>query len=184
MALTQWTTSIDVGAYNLLWDTGGTNLGATKEGSVLRINMKSVPMSVHLHGDTPYAVYKTGFEVELEAILLQKDADNLASILDGVKTTDAGPPSTTVVDIDPRPKKLTGKKLELRKVGATDNSEAITIWSAVPVPNCEVALKINEQQAFRVRFIGLVDESATGLIRLLRLGDPDVSTTKIYFPQS
>jgi len=184
MGLTQWTTQINVGAYNLLWDTGGTNLGSTKEGSVLRINMKTQAMFVHRHGETPYEIYKTGYEVELEAVLLQQDADNLAAVLDGVKTTDAGPPSTTVIDIDPRPKKITGKKLELRKVTASDNSEAITIWNAVPVPNCEVAFKVNEQQAFRIRFMGIIEEDATGLVRMLRFGDPDVSATKLYFPQT
>ena len=185
MTLAQWTTSIDVGGYELLLGTGGTNLGTTKEGSVLRINMKTTPLYVHNHGDTPYEIRKTGYEVELEAILLQKDADNLASILGGVKTTDAGPPSSTVVDVNPMPAKITGQKLELRPFGAADNSNSITIWSTAPVPNCEVAFKINEQQAFRVRFIGMIDENSSGAIRLLRFGDPDtLASTKSYFPQT
>ena len=176
MALTQWTTSIGVGGYQLLLGAGPTNLGTTKEGSVLRINMKATHLFVHRHGDTPYETRKTGYEIELEAILLQKDADVLASILGGVNTSG-------VVDINPMPGKITGQKLELRPFGESDNSNAITLWNVVPIPNCEVAFKINEQQAFRIRFVGMIEESVVGGIRLLRLGDPDTESDKSYFPQ-
>jgi len=175
MALTQWTTSIDAGDRMLLWGVTQTNLGSTLEGSTLRLSAKKADFFVERYGDTPYEKRLTGFEVQLEAILLQKDMDNLATVLLGQK-------NTSVVDIDPRPRKLTGAMLELRPVGAADNSNSIIIFNCVPIPDVECPFSVRKQEAFRIRFEGVVDENASGAIRLLRIGDPDTDATKAYFP--
>lgn len=182
MALTQWTTSIGVGAHQLFWGAGLTPLGTTQEGSVLKISRKTVDLSVHRHGDTPYAVRGVGLVAEVDCILLQEDLDNLATILGGVKSIGTSP-AGTVVDIDPRVADLTTGKLEMWPVGAATNANAIILWKAVIVPNCEIAIANDKQRGYKVTFRGLLDESATGTVRVLRIGDPDVEATKAYFPQ-
>lgn len=176
-ALAQWTTLIGIGDYMLLLGDTFVNLGTTQEGSVLKISAKTVDLTAHRQGDTPYAIRRVGVEVSVEAILLQEDFTNLASVLGGVM-------STSVVDLDPRVANITLSKLTLRPAGETANTYDIIIWQAAPVPNCEVAIANDKQRGYKVTFRGVIKENADGTVQLLRIGDPDVAPTKAYFPQA
>jgi hypothetical protein len=100
-----------------------------------------------------------------------------ASHLTGVTVTMCG----TVIDTDPRPKARTKGSLTLRPVGESDDTNAWTMWQAEILSKFSPALKVDEDQGYECEIKGVLEESATGKIRLLRLGKTDILTDESWF---
>jgi hypothetical protein len=184
--VTTFTSEIEVGAHNIILDADGTafNLGATKEGGVLKAEPGTFERTIHRFGKTPYDIRVTGWQVEIEAILLARgDLDVLTKVLDGSVKSTSG--LDNVVDLDPRPRALNKYDFVLRPIAnAAESVDDIVIWQGSIIPKLAIPFKIDQDQEMAILIKGLLQET-TGTIRLLRFGKPSIlASTKSYFPQT
>jgi len=184
--VTTFTSEVEIGAHNIILDADSTaiNLGATKEGAILRVEASAYERTVHRYGKTPYELRVTGWDVSIEATLLARgDLDVITKVLDGSVKSTSG--ADNVVDLDPRPRALNKFDFVLRPIAnAAESADDLVIWQGSIIPKVSMPIRIDQDQEMAITIKGLLQESA-GTIALFRIGKPSVlASTKKFFPQS
>ena len=124
---------INVNPMTVLWD--GADLGSTSGGVSISISVDSVDIIADQSGSAPADSYQTGQALEITMTLIELNQDNLSYMLGaGVGGKHGGNNRSGLGSSRDFTSMLSrAKTLQLREVGAADNSSDWVFWKAFPV---------------------------------------------------
>ena len=124
---------INVNPMTVIWD--GADLGSSSGGVSISVSVDAIDIVADQSGSAPVDAYQTGQALEITMTLIELNQDNLSYMLGsgiGAKNS-ANNRSGLGSSRDFTSMLSRAKTLQLREVGAADNSSDWIFWKAFPV---------------------------------------------------
>ena len=168
---------VNVNPMSVIWD--GADLGSSSGGVSISVSVDSVDVVSDQNGSAPADSYQTGTAVEISMTLIELNQDNLSYMLGaGVGAKHGGNNRSGLGSSRDFTSMLSrAKTLQLREVGAADNSSDWIFWKAFPVVD-SFDLTADSPQSMSVTFRCFKDTTKDASISYGVLkADPDDTWT-------
>lgn len=160
----------DIVVSNATATYGGAALPETDGGYEIQITNEVMELTSDTHGSSPVGAVLTGQRVEVTAQFA-------STTIDALKTAIAASTKVTGATVDElNIGSAVGGALSTAAlvITPTQNTDlAITVYKAYVATGLTLMLKFNEKNTYEVKFIGVIDTSATNGERLMRVGTSD-----------